>query len=187
MFAYCKNNPIRYIDPTGQSAVGAIAFLAGVAIAEPTPIGEVILIVVIASVGTAVIVDKGIEVVETITEIVESSSDDSDDAPKSVEKAKDATEVDENGHPIVKHGQLPTEEDGYIAPKGGAVKGKAKGKIGWKDKYGNIWVPAPTDTSQGHGGGHWDVQSPKGGYSNVYPGGKIRGGKSPYPRLPIYP
>lgn len=35
-------------------------------------------------------------------------------------------------------------------------------------------------TRSAHGGGHWDVQSPRGGYRNVYPGGsKPRGGKPP--------
>lgn len=67
------------------------------------------------------------------------------------------------------------------------MKAKTKdGKVGWKDKNGNIWVPAPTGSPQGHGGGHWDVQSPSGGYSNVYPGGKIRGGKAPFPKIKIY-
>ncbi|WP_281032443.1 polymorphic toxin type 37 domain-containing protein [Nocardia pneumoniae] len=38
---------------------------------------------------------------------------------------------------------------------------------------GRVWVP----TGQGstaHGGPHWDVQEKKGGYPNVYPGGKSR-------------
>lgn len=43
-------------------------------------------------------------------------------------------------------------------------------------------------TRSAHGGGHWDVQSPRGGYRNVYPGGsKPRGGKPPYPYIPIFP
>ena len=67
------------------------------------------------------------------------------------------------------------------------MKAKTKdGKVGWKDKNGNIWVPAPTDSPQGHSGGHWDVPSPSGGYFNVYPGGKIRGGKAPFPKIKIY-
>ena len=46
-------------------------------------------------------------------------------------------------------------------------------------------MPAPTGTRLGHGGGHWDVQSPGGGYTNIYPGGKMRGGKPPLPKIPI--
>jgi hypothetical protein len=36
------------------------------------------------------------------------------------------------------------------------------------DSNGNVWVP----TGQGglaHGGPHWDVQDPNGGYENKYP------------------
>ena len=95
------------------------------------------------------------------------------------------SELDEKGNPVVKPGQQPTEKDGYIAPKEGPVKSREKN--GWVDKNGNVWVPVPTGSPQAHGGGHWDVQSPKGGYSNVYPGGKARGGKAPYPNISLYP
>ena len=33
----------------------------------------------------------------------------------------------------------------------------SKGKQGWRDKNGNIWVPAPTGSGSDHGGGHWDI------------------------------
>ncbi|WP_373888634.1 polymorphic toxin type 37 domain-containing protein [Massilia genomosp. 1] len=53
--------------------------------------------------------------------------------------------------------------------------GKSPKGSGWVDENGDIWVP----TGQGsgaHGGPHWDVQNKggKGGYVNVYPGGKRR-------------
>lgn len=44
---------------------------------------------------------------------------------------------------------------------------------GWLADDGTVWVP----TGQGgraHGGPHWDVQGPRGGYENVYPGGRRR-------------
>ena len=72
----------------------------------------------------------------------------------------------------------PTGADGFKPPKKGdgrkvkVQKGKLKGEYGWRDKKGNIWVPAG---SGGHGGDEWDVQNPKGENTNVYPGGKVRG------------
>ena len=89
--------------------------------------------------------------------------------------------------PTVNKKDPPTEKDGYKAPKGGPKKGKTKdGKEGWVDKYGNIWVPAPTGSATAHGGGHWDVQRKDGtGYTNVYPGGTTRPGKGKPPTLPI--
>ena len=71
----------------------------------------------------------------------------------------------------------PTEKEGYEPPKkwdGEKKRHPKNGKIGWPDSRGNIWVPSGPN---GHGGPHWDVQFPKGGYENVLPGGRIRGQK----------
>ncbi len=55
------------------------------------------------------------------------------------------------------------------------------GKKGWIDKHGNIWVPTGSG-ALGHGGPHWDVQKAGGGgYANVYPGGRVRGGWKGFP------
>lgn len=71
----------------------------------------------------------------------------------------------------------PTEKDGFTPPKksdGKKVKNPNGPGYGWLDDKGRVWVPSGAD---GHGGPHWDVQNPKGGYINIYPGGKKRGGK----------
>jgi hypothetical protein len=68
----------------------------------------------------------------------------------------------------------PTENDGYIPPKnwnGKKVKNPNGSGAGWLDSKGNVWIPTGV---KGHGGSHWDVQFPGGGYINVYPGGKVR-------------
>ena len=68
----------------------------------------------------------------------------------------------------------PDKEDGFEDPKGGENwvpnpnPGRGGSALGWQDKNGDVWCP----TGQGgsaHGGPHWDVQSPGGGYRNVYP------------------
>jgi hypothetical protein len=69
----------------------------------------------------------------------------------------------------------PSGGDGFVDPKGGdrwSPNPNGRGS-GWEDRNGNVWVP----TGQGgeaHGGPHWDVQRPGGGYDNVYPGGRRR-------------
>ena len=81
-------------------------------------------------------------------------------------------------------GFKPTKEDGYISPnKNGEPQWSDAGK-GWIDKYGNVWEPQVG--LQAHGGPHWDVHGPgkNAGYTNVYRGGKRRGGHKPYPKLP---
>jgi hypothetical protein len=72
---------------------------------------------------------------------------------------------------------IPTEKDGFVPPKnwdGKRVKNPNGLGYGWKDKYGNIWVPSGP---KGHGGPHWDVQLAGGGYQNIVPGGNVRGKK----------
>ena len=69
----------------------------------------------------------------------------------------------------------PSADEGFKEPKGGDrwVPNPNGRGYGWEDKRGNVWVP----TGQGgdaHGGPHWDVQDPLGGYENVYPGGRRR-------------
>ncbi|ASF10653.1 hypothetical protein NBRGN_027_02790 [Nocardia brasiliensis NBRC 14402] len=69
----------------------------------------------------------------------------------------------------------PGDAEGFVPPKDGdkwVPNPNGKGS-GWLDADGRVWVP----TGQGstaHGGPHWDVQEKKGGYTNVYPGGKSR-------------
>ena len=69
----------------------------------------------------------------------------------------------------------PTEKDGFKPKKGwDGKKVPTPRGYGYPDKDGNVWVP----TGKGplaHGGEHWDVQRPGGGYTNKYPGGKERG------------
>lgn len=66
---------------------------------------------------------------------------------------------------------IPSDSSGYHPPKHGPKWDKEK--KGWIDKWGNIWVK---DKSE-HGGKHWDVQYPNGGYDNVYEDGEVRAGK----------
>ncbi|MFI6165558.1 polymorphic toxin type 37 domain-containing protein [Nocardia sp. NPDC051052] len=66
----------------------------------------------------------------------------------------------------------PGDAEGFAPPKGGDrwVPNPNGRGFGWEDADGNVWVP----TGQGgaaHGGPHWDVEFPKGGYKNVRPGG----------------
>lgn len=74
----------------------------------------------------------------------------------------------------------PPGDVGYSPPKG---KGKVKpteapnGQMGWPDADGNVWVPIPEGHPLAHGGEHWDVNYPNGGYDNVYPpDGNVRKG-----------
>ncbi|MBT9137385.1 MAG: tRNA(Glu)-specific nuclease WapA [Firmicutes bacterium] len=85
-----------------------------------------------------------------------------------------STYYDPQGYyPVFNAKESPPPQSGYEPPKGGPVWDKEK--RGWKDKRGNVWVPDPSK----HGGEHWDVQYPNGGYDNIYPDGAVRPGKGP--------
>ncbi len=170
MFAYCLNNPTNYVDSSGKNALlkswaGAMWWLCGAD--TVLPIGDIVY-------GAGIVV-IGLYVLAIGDEI----------ATSHVYFEADNSEHQDKGE--VTKDNPPTEKDGYIAPKGGPKKGKTKdGKTGWVDKYGNIWVPAPSGSPSAHGGGHWDVTRGDGkGYINVYPEAKIRTGGGKRPHLPI--
>lgn len=89
------------------------------------------------------------------------------------------SEADEPSDSDAQAPGMPTPEDGYVCPKkwdGKKVRSPNGRGHGWPDNKGNVWVPTGPG-SGAHGGPHWDVQKPGGGYDNVYPGGRKRGGR----------
>jgi hypothetical protein len=74
----------------------------------------------------------------------------------------------------------PGADEGFEDPKSGESwvqnpnAGAGGASHGWEDSKGRVWCP----TGQGgraHGGPHWDVQLPNGGYINVRPGQNVNG------------
>jgi uncharacterized protein RhaS with RHS repeats len=68
----------------------------------------------------------------------------------------------------------PGESEGFCEPKSGDkwVRNPNGRGFGWEHKDGSVWVPTGPDsqsTGNAHGGAHWDVQLPGGGYRNVKP------------------
>jgi RHS repeat-associated protein len=98
--------------------------------------------------------------------------------------ARDTTEPGKSGSKIphdaadpngAKAPGKPGAAEGFADPKSGPKWGKAgNGRYGWVDASGNVWVPTGQSPGLAHGGPHWDVQQPGGGYQNVRPGGKLQ-------------
>ncbi|MFA9287398.1 RHS repeat-associated core domain-containing protein [Comamonas sp. SY3] len=71
----------------------------------------------------------------------------------------------------------PGASEGFKDPKGGEnwIKnpndGKGGSSWGWEDANGDVWCPTGPG-GRAHGGPHWDVQTPGGGYRNVRPAPK---------------
>src|SRR5262249_3591399 len=64
----------------------------------------------------------------------------------------------------------PGGVEGYQDPKGGPnwVQNPNGPGYGWESKDTRVWVPTGRG-GRAHGGPHWDVQKPGGGYENVRP------------------
>ena len=104
MFAYCCNNPIKYYDPTGAFSEILYSF-AGFAIAEPTPIGEVVLIFGFAVVGGCWLYEQ----IEKADDVVDNKGT---EAPKSITKPKDTPkEIDDSADSLPQQGKVSAVPD----------------------------------------------------------------------------
>lgn len=150
-YAYVGGNPVMGIDRLGLSAAGVVAgwIAPDLIVPDPTDAAWPKWVVYGAVIGGAWAIDHFV--------FSEQQDDGKDDAQAP---------------------GIPTADDGYVCPKkwdGEKVRSPNGRGYGWPDKKGNVWVPTGPG-SGAHGGPHWDVQKPGGGYINVYPGGRTRGG-----------
>ncbi|MFV3132066.1 RHS repeat-associated core domain-containing protein, partial [Niveispirillum sp. KHB5.9] len=170
-YAYVKNSPAMGVDPTGLVAIAACIP------AMPACVGAVVEAGNLAVAGTVAVIG----VLSQIAPRTDKINKDSAQGAMAVEGAAETNGVQDNAvfskppadawDPAgAKAPGYPGGMTGYKDPKGGpnwVPNPNGKGN-GWESKDGGVWVP----TGQGniaHGGPHWDVQYPDGGYDNVRP------------------
>ena len=149
IYTYVGGNPISYIDPNGLNPLAGAYTGAGIGSAFG-PVGTVVGGVIGAGVGAWI----GWNVV----------------GPMFAKPPADASNPNGSKAP-----GMPGKAEGYCEPKGGpdwTRNPNGRGN-GWRDASGDVWVPTGPGGAA-HGGPHWDVQTPGGGYVNVYPGGARR-------------
>ncbi len=146
-----------YAHGAASMAGGIIKMVEGAGLTGVTGGGAAVL-------GMTLVAEGAVEVVYGEMVIVRNLSD--PDPLISLAKRSGGSEW----RPL-KRQDLPS---GYEPPSGGARRvtvqhGPNKGRKGWLDKHGDIWVP--TRQGEAHGGPHWDVQINGGrsGYRSVWP------------------
>ncbi len=159
LYSYCYNNPLKYMDPTGNMAVEAtvaatnwwnpIGWAAGVILAV-----EVVVVVVV----TVIAVE---EVADAVDDSKKSKENDESDNSKSKNKGPEPPSKLKDGDKVKTPDSHPKE---FTKNKDGSYTHEKTGWTASKDK-------------SGHGGPHWDMAPPKGsGHINVGPDGNIFGG-----------
>ena len=147
LYPYVEGNPINLVDPYGTNPGAIVGGIAGTIVAPG--VGTVVGVVV----GTAV-------TVWVLNKI-----------GNAIYAKPPADASDPNG---AKAPGKPSEAEGFTDPKGGERwvpnpnRGKGGSGSGWEDANGDVWCPSGQG-GRAHGGPHWDVQSPGGGYRNVKP------------------
>jgi RHS repeat-associated protein len=147
-YAYVGGDPLRYVDPRGLNPAAGVWVGAGMGSAFG-PIGTIVGGVIGAGAGAWL----GWNALGPML-------------AKPPENAYDPSGPKAPGK--------PTEVDGFKDAKGGENwvpnpnPGKGGSSWGWQDAKGDVWCPTGPG-GRGHGGPHWDVQTPGGGYRNVRP------------------
>jgi RHS repeat-associated protein len=203
LYAYVGNRPINAFDPTGLAAGELVSKCAPLLVAlasNPWAAWTSFTLVDVIPAGATIFTIGGISIsgmmvyvpaylvfgyTDPNSQAVYACSGNQNDPPIRLTAPLAITTaipgVDPNRNPALadKAPGQPTAGDGFVPPKRGAgsdgqpVKNPNGPGRGWVDQNGDVWVP----TGEGplaHGGPHWDVQTPGGGYRNVYPGGRIR-------------
>lgn len=149
-YVYCRNNPIKYVDPTGEAVV-----IAGIAIT-----GELLALIGTGIVILGYLASKAF--VNAFTSAINTGKSIRDSIIYAKGKSKDPTPPSKlkDGDKV----KTPdTHPDEFNKKKDGSYEHK---KTGWKFKR---------DYSR-HGGDHWDASpdGKSGNYINVNPNGTIR-------------
>ncbi len=101
MYAYCHNNPVNFVDHSGESPEAVASFFGALwaaALAEPTPVGEIAagVITVVGAVGVGVAIGLGIvEVGELIDDASQANKKEEVlvAPPQSITEPKEETET----------------------------------------------------------------------------------------------
>ena len=117
MYAYCENNPVNYVDYTGENFTSALRWWTTVigpaSMAEPTVFGEILLGAGTIILGTGALLEGAIETIETAKTIIDIAlAEKAEDPPKSV------TDADEVPKDVVIPDVEYPGDDPTVAPDG---------------------------------------------------------------------
>jgi RHS repeat-associated protein len=190
LYTYVGNNPINYVDPTGHFGVEILEWLGigwGIASAEPTPFGEVVMGVATAAVVTYAVVDYGVDVIERNMQIAFALgmvigeafvSDSTRDNDYEVRDADDTGKSGSGNQPPKPSVPYPGDDSSKPPGEGWEWRGQEGSKPG--DPNGNWYNPQTGESLNpdiNHGppqGPHWDYKPFKGSeWYRWFPNGDV--------------
>ena len=155
MFAYCFNNPVMYVDPSGMSSDSIL--------------GEG-LVTIFAAMALIVYVTENysFDIAENIFNLLASMNLSTDGFISMVDL------IISEGYDkfLLNEKSTPPDHPNFTPPKKGNrwVKNPNGNGYGWQANDGGVWVWTPNM----HGGKGWTVQYPNGKHTHAYPGGGTR-------------
>jgi RHS repeat-associated protein len=167
LFVYVGNDPVNLIDPSGLAAAdagAAVGCVVGAATAATGCVG-----VAVGTGGLAVpVLLPGCGA--AMAEACAAGGLAGAAAGAAIDIAYQKPPADAYNPNGPKAPGKPGANDGFVGPKGGDnwVRNPNGKGWGWEDASGDVWVPTGLG-GLAHGGPHWDVQTPGGGYRNQRP------------------
>ena len=130
LYLYCENSPVMYIDPDGNDAIEVLTWwtstMWGVAVAEPTVLGEILYVAGITVLGIAVAIEEQVYSNDIIdSKIIELTYVPNDGSTATIKETDKTKTSDYDPNPYKRPGQKKQQRE---------LRNKSKNKGNWEPR-----------------------------------------------------